>query len=408
VGYRKLATFAGIAACATVVLSACGSSGGGSSSSSGGTAATSSSPVNVLAIVDTTGPTKAFGSQQLAGIQAAAKYYNDHGGIAGRKVTVTVVSDNGDPATAVTDLIKQMTTNPNKYTMVYPGSEGGEVTALIPVLAKYHVVGIGLDDGSGACVKASACPNVFSNAGSASIPEQEAANWMKQQGYKKAGVLEEEVDFTQSETAPIISNLNRVGIPYQKATFSATAVDVTSEMSQLKSSGADVVFAEALGASAGYVLKARAALNWNVPVLFDIAGSALDLTTLAPPADVKNAYQTLCPCAVSSITTPGLNTFKTLAPAGTLGPFPANLIGDGWDPIILLANAVKQAKSTNYKSLVSAIENLDSAGQNDSLYIETRHHRYSTTNHENLGQSTSDFVIKPAGPIKDGQVQEGS
>ena len=85
-GYRKITAFAGIAACATVLISACGSSGGGSSSSSsGGAAATSSSPVNVLAIVDTTGPTKAFGSQQLAGIQAAAKYYNDHGGMAGRQ-----------------------------------------------------------------------------------------------------------------------------------------------------------------------------------------------------------------------------------------------------------------------------------------------------------------------------------
>jgi len=406
VSYRKRTTVAGIAACATVLISACGSSGSGSGTS-GSSTATSASSVNVLAILDTTGPTKAFGTQQLAGIEGAAKYFNTHGGVDGRKINVTVVSDNGDPATAVNDLIQQMSTNPDKYAMVYPGSEGTETTALIPVLAKYHVIGIALDDGSGACVKASACPNVFSNAGPASIPEAEAANWMKQKGFTKAGVLEEEIDFTESETGPILSSLSSVGIPDKLVTFSATAVDVTAEMSELKSDGANVVFAEALGASAGYVLKARASLNWNVPVLFDIAGSALDLTTLAPAADVTNSYQTLCPCAVSSIDTPGIDAFNQLEP-GTLGPFPANLVGDGWDPIVLLANAVEQAKSTNYQALIAAIQNLDSAGQNDSLYIETRHHRYSATDHENLGQSTSDFVIMPAGPIKGGQVQEGT
>jgi hypothetical protein len=100
-----------------------------------------------------------------------------------------------------------------------------------------------------------------------------------------------------------------------------------------------------------------------------------------------------------------MDAFKSTSQASALGGFPANLIGDGWDSIVLLATAVKQAGSTDSKALISALENLGSDGQNDPLYIETRHHKYTSSTHENVLQSTSDFQIAPAGPVKDGQVQ---
>jgi branched-chain amino acid transport system substrate-binding protein len=382
-------------------MSACGTS---TQESAGSTSA----PINVLAIVDTTGPTKAFGSQELAGIQGAAEYYNNHGGVNGRDINVTVVSDNGDPATATSEYIKAMTTDSGKYAYVYAGSEGSEVTALIPVVVKYPVVGYVLDDGSGTCSTASKCPNVFSNLGPASIPETEAAAWIKKRGYTNVGVLEQEADFTQSETPAIGSALQQAGISETKLSFSTTAVDLTSQMSQLKGSGAQVVYAEALGASAGYVLKARAALNWNVPVVFDIAGSALDLTTLAPGVALTNVYQTLCPCAVPTVHTPALEAFKSTSQENALGAFPANLIGDGWDSIVLLADGVKQAGSTDHQALISALENLNSSAQADPLFFTTRHHSYSSANHENAGQTTNDFAIAPAGAVKGGQVQPQS
>jgi len=91
-----------VAACATVLaavaaLSACGSGSGSSSSGSGAAAASGGGTINILDITATSGPTAIYGTQETDGLEAAAAYYNAHGGILGKKIIVTVENDNSDP-----------------------------------------------------------------------------------------------------------------------------------------------------------------------------------------------------------------------------------------------------------------------------------------------------------------------
>lgn len=407
-----------MAAALAASIAGCGSSSSSSSSSSGASnaAATSSSspaasssgsksPVTILAVADTTGPTKAFGSQELIGIQAAAAYYNAHGGIAGHKVDVQPISDNGDPSTAASVTIKALSGSAGKDTMVYAGEEGTTVAALIPILKRFPVYAVALDDPGTACSKASACPNEFANLGSGDLAEIQAANWFKSKGYSDVGILEDQIAFTQTETPVITGALAKNGAKTTKVSFPATAVDVTSEMSQLKAAGVKAVFAEALGPAAGYVLKARASLGWKVPVVFDIAGSALDITTLVPNADTSNAYTTVCPCQDPAVKSPGLDQLRKYAPAGAIGPLPANLAGNGWDAVVLFDHALTQAGSTSATALTKATESLNAAGQSDPLYMVTNKKQFSSSNHQNLGEAPSDYSILAVGPVKNGQTQ---
>jgi branched-chain amino acid transport system substrate-binding protein len=80
-------------------------SGGSSSSSSGSASNTASkSPFKVVMVADTSGPTKVYGTVDVASIQESAKYWNARGGILGHPITVTVLNDNGDETTAVSVL----------------------------------------------------------------------------------------------------------------------------------------------------------------------------------------------------------------------------------------------------------------------------------------------------------------
>ena len=388
--------------------SSSGSSGGGSTSASSGHSGSSSAsgaPIKILAVVDTTGPTKAFGAQELAGIQAAAGYYNSKGGIDGHKVTVQSLSDNGDPATAASVAIKAIAPDPSKYAMVYAGEEGTTVAALVPILKRFPVFSVALDDPNDVCEKAASCPDEFANLGSGSVAEIPAASWFKAKGYTHVGVLQDQSAYTQTETPAIVAALTKDHIKVTKVSFPATAVDLSSELSQLKSSGVQAIFAEALGPAAGYTLKARAAVGLKVPVVFDLAGSALDLTTLAPTADVKNSYTTVCGCQDPAKSSPGLTQLEKFAPKGVIGPLPVNLAGDGWDAVVMFDHAVTQAGSTSASALTKAAENLNENGQSDPLYMVTAKKRFSIPDHQNLDESPSDYLILAGGPVKGGQTQ---
>jgi branched-chain amino acid transport system substrate-binding protein len=400
-GSSSKSSSGGSSASSTAASASSGSSGStsASSSSSGG------SPVTILAIVDTTGPIKAFGAQELAGIQAAAAYYNANGGIDGHHVNVQAVSDNGDPSTAASVAIKTISPDPSKYTMVYAGEEGTTVAALVPILKRFPVYSVALDDPNDVCAKASNCPNEFANLGSGAVAEIPAADWFKAHHYTHVGLLQDESAYTQTETPAILSALAKDHITVTKVSFPATAVDLSSEMSQLKSAGVQAVYAEALGPAAGYTLKARAAVGLNAPVVFDVAGSALDLTTLAPTADVKNSYTTICGCQDPAKKSPGYTQLRKYAAKGVIGPLPGNLAGDGWDAVVLFNHALTQAGSTSASALTKATENLNASGQSDPMYIVTAKKRFTAANHQNLDESPSDYSILAAGPVKNGQTQ---
>jgi ABC-type branched-subunit amino acid transport system substrate-binding protein len=359
----------------------------------------SSGSVNILAIVDTSGPNKAPGSQELLGVQAAAAYYNSKGGILGKKVKVTALNDNGDPATATSLAVKALGDNPGKYSMVYPGEEGTVTAALIPIMARYKAYAVAIDDGNFKCASASACPTEFSLFGAASPSIISGANWLHGKGYKNVGILEEQISFTQSETPVMTSSLKKDGVKTEIVGFPETALSLTAEVSQLKADGAQAIYAEALGPAAGYALNARTALSWNVPVLFDPAASAADISTLAPVSEIKNAYETVDSCADPSDNFPAFKYLFKYAPSAPVGGIPCFIIGSGWTSVVTFATAAQKAKSVATPALVKATEHFTTAEQDNPLALQSEKLGFTTSNHEDVLVNPSFTPVLPVGTI---------
>jgi ABC-type branched-subunit amino acid transport system substrate-binding protein len=393
-------------AVSAITVAGCGSSSsssaGASSPSSGASSAASgkSNPLNVLAILDTGGPTKVYGSQELLGLQAAARYYNAAGGILGHKVVITAANDNGDPATSASIAEQRLSSDTGKYAMVWAGAEGNTTAALEPILKRFNVFAAATTDGAGACVVASACPRQFSIFGPNSLPELGDTNYFRSHGIKKVGLLAEQTAFTQGELGFIQKDLSHAGIRAVTSSFPATAVSVTPELAALKTAGVQAVFAMANGISTGYVLNARSALGWPVPLLFDAAGSTSDIATLAPKSGLKNVSETIEYCENSQFKDSGLTDLAKYSPSALVATLPCDVSTGGWDGIVLLKEAATKANSVAPSALVSATESLKAhTGQPGFDFAAFQGYCWSHANHENGCNAASDYEVVPVGRL---------
>jgi branched-chain amino acid transport system substrate-binding protein len=402
---RQLASCAAALGLA-VLVAACG----GSSSSSSGSGATASGstassvkgkPVNVLVITDTSGPTKPFGTQELLGLQAAARYYNAHGGILGGQVHLTVDNDNGDPTIAASEAVQALSSNPGKYAMVWAGQEGTTTAALIPIIKRFKVFSTAVNDGNNICANNTpACPYLFTMVGPSSLAEVADANYLKQQGITHVGLIVDQVTYDLAELAYMQKDLTKLGIKYNTVTFPSSAVSVTPEMAELKSDGVQAVFAEALGASAAYVLNARPALGWEIPTTLDITASSLDDSKLVPASELTGVKETIHWCMNLKNNIPAFSLMNQYAPSALEGSVTCDIAGSGWAGMVLLAQAAAKAGSLDPSALVNAAQGIKQTSSDPKyMYVNYAGACWTPQNHENVCNTPSDFTVVPVGTL---------
>jgi branched-chain amino acid transport system substrate-binding protein len=375
-------------------LTACGSSSGSGNGGSGG--ASGSSTINILDITGTSGPTAIYGEEETKGMQAAAAFYNAQGGILGKKIVITVKNDNSDAATATSIATQELSRNASAYTMVWAGQEGTVSAALVPILKRYKVFATAVNDGNNACQDASACPDFFTQAGSASAAEETDAAALKAAGYTHIGIIADQATYDQTELAALKPDLDKVGITYDTVTFPDSAVSLTPEMSRLKSDDVQAVFALALGPSAGYVLKARTALGWSIPLTFDVTGSSTDLTSLVSASELQGVNETIQYCENVKHDIPAFADLLKYTPSPLAGNIICPIAGDGWGGIMLLAQAAKKANSLDPAALTAAAQTLTISSNEVSNTTKC----WSSSNHEDVCQGASYFEVVPAGKLQ--------
>jgi Periplasmic binding protein len=406
--WSKRARVMSIAALVSALaVSACGSSSSNSSAAAGGESSQTGSAFTVLQVIDTSGPTKAYGVVDEAAMKASATYWNQHGGILGHPIKITVIDDNGDESTAVSATDQYLASHP-KPDMIFAGTSGVDSGGLIPLVKRDGLLDVAVDDGGSVCAKnaQSTCPTAFVPVPTTQTQLQSVANWFKSHGFKKVGILQEEDAFSESETPPLVSELKAAGIGTDVVSFPATSVDVTPQLSELQSAGVDAIYAEALGAPAGYEAAGRARLGLvtKIPLIFDAGAASIDLTKLVPAADLKNSYEEISRSSDPHVTMPGRTLLiKYGGKAVTAQPM---IVGSmEWQDLLLVHDAAEQAKSITVPALTNALESLPPAAQNDPLNMSGIGIKFTKDVHENVSpKAVATYEVVPTGPIVNGLV----
>jgi branched-chain amino acid transport system substrate-binding protein len=361
----------------------------------------SAKPFTALYLGDLTGPAKVYGQQEFNGFKAAAAYLNKtQGGILGHKIVVKSVSDDAVPSTAVSDLLEYLGSNsaPN---LVWSGTTGNEVAALLPVLARHHIYSQDETD-NGLLASGALYPDEFATVPNTKTPMEALVAYLKKKGVTQVGVDVIQESFTESEWAVAKPLFAAAGLQVTEVDAPVDTTDETPELSQLKSAGVTAVVAFASTPDNGYIIKARATLGWSVPLIGDLAFSSVDLTTLVPDSDLSDVDFLTYGVSVQGHSAPGWKLARTwIDKNGGLGSgLTANLSAGGWDSLILTSLAAKHAKSITTSGIVKALE--DGRAYKSPALATFGSVTYKAGSHE-ATVPVSDYPIVPSGPIVNGQ-----
>jgi branched-chain amino acid transport system substrate-binding protein len=257
---RRVLTLLASVALVTAVA-ACSSSGSSGSASSSGS---SSSPIKVGVVVPLTGAEATPGQYQLYGLQAAADYVNDHGGILGRKVELVTKDSAGSPVQAVADF-KQLT---SEGINVIFGDLLAGYSAMVPLFKPANIISISQNTTDSTWANVNTNPNGFNVFCTTTCYADVFVNYLQSVWHvTKIGVIGGNDDFGTSLTTAVQTVAASKGIKVYTEEFSDSATDVTTQMRALKNDGVQGLVSATFSGPQIIAIKAQQALDWNVPTV---------------------------------------------------------------------------------------------------------------------------------------------
>ncbi len=343
-----------IGALLTLPLTAC--SGSGDAAAGGG-----AEPYIVYITGDYSGPISTNTKSIDAGIKIAAEEFNASGGVNGRKIVVETANDQNDPTKAVS-LLQQRLSQGRKPDLVYPGSSSAVSLSLLPILTRQKIVSVG-----GTVSTLLNDPAKFPYHFGISSPGKDYAPALisiaKSNGYKKIAMLYSNDATGQSSAEIYKSAVQGAGMQFIEARYEATALDMSSQLNQLKAQDPDALLLNGYGTAALYVMRSRAQIGWDIPAYCDQLASSFPYLKNLGAEQLKNVNVVVSSATLSSSEQhPGLAGFIQKIKSG---PVAEGISSTGWglfstghDALAVVVYAAREAKSNDSAKVKATLENL--------------------------------------------------
>lgn len=378
-------------------LTGCGSSGGNS-------AAEAMKGFDVVAVVALTGPVAASAKATTEGLQAAIDSINASGGVLGQQATLTVLDDAGDPTKSVTLL--QSYLDKNTPQLVIPGNNSNQALAMLPVLTRKKVLSMSQGQ-SNKLNDPKTFPHHF---GYNSVPQDtdKIVSLLKERGDRSVALLAANDALGQSTVDIFKAAFAKGGIQLAVEQYTPTDLDMKSQLQRLQAARPQTLLIQSYGATAGYILKGRTELGWDIPTLgAPTLGNGNNLALVSSPADWKNLK-----LFVNKVNTPQHlkspafdDLLARLKSANSKLDQPFQIYSTAWDSVHLAKLAAEQAKSTDGPATAKALENRTEV-QGASPLVSFSKEIYSPSNHffDLSAVPDANAVVAP-GPIVGGFIQ---
>ena len=214
----------------------------------------------------------------------------------------------------------------------------------------------------------------------------------------KVAILADSTNYGQLGREDLERALDKKGIkPVAVEKFNIKDVDMTAQLLKAKQAGAQAILTYGIGPELAQIANGMEKLGWKVPM---IGSWTLSMGNFIDNAG-KNGDGALMPQTfIQDPSTPKRKAFidayvKTYSPAGGRIPSPVSA-AQGYDSIYLLADAIKQAGSTDGPKVLAALENL-----NDKVdgVVTSYSKPFSKTDHEAIKMGVPVFGEVKAGHV---------
>ncbi len=238
---------------------------------------------------------------------------------------------------------------------------------------------------------------VFRNAANDTIQSAMIADEaITRQGFKKPAILSDSTNYGQLGKDDMMAALKKLNVsPVAIEKFNIGDTDMTAQVLKAKEANADVVLTYAIGPELAQIANAMAKLGWKVPL---VGSWTLSMASYIDTAGANGDGAIMPETFIEMPTTPKRKAFIEAyhkAYGGDRMPSPVSA-AQGYDSVYLLAAAIRQAKSTDGRKLLAALENLNEKVEG---VVTTYDHPFSATDHEAISPN-----IPVMGLVKNGRV----
>lgn len=338
-------------------------------------------------------PSAQSGAAGVLGIQAAIEDINAAGGINGRKLTLVIRDDQSQPPKSIQNMSELI--DNEKVVAVFGPTNSGNAMAWKHIPNQKKIVSMGMIGGGTDITKATGGDNYMFRV--SMVDREQVAGLMayaKKAGYKKVGLMAETTGFGAGGLKDMqdIGKLQGLDVAVVER-FAVADTDMTSQLNKMKAAGVDAIAVWAQGTPTGQLMRSMEKINYFPAVLsswaadnvtfFDAAGKALSekpifMRTMVEPSNPKQKEL--------------FERTKGKLAATSAFPFTVH----GYDAVMLIAAAIRQAGGTDGEKMRAALEDLREpvAGA-----MKTYSKPFSKADHEALSASDFAFVKWSAGNL---------
>jgi branched-chain amino acid transport system substrate-binding protein len=331
-------------------------------------------------------PSAQSGQAAVLGMQAAIDDINASGGVLGKKLTLVVRDDTSQPPKSIqnmSDLIDN-----EKVVAVFGPTNSGNAMAWkhIPNQKKIPVIG-NVGSGTDITKPMSAGADNYMFRVSMVDREQVAAlmAYVKKHPTAKVGLMAETTGYGQGGLKDMqeIADLQGIKVVATER-FGVADTDMTSQLNKMKSAGVDTIVVWAQGTPIAQLMRSMEKINYFPAVL---SSWAADNVTFYDAAGKTLAEKPLFMRTVSESRTPAQQKLFDRVGGKLKAPSSFSFALHGYDSVLLLAQAIKQAGTTDGPAVKTALEDLKTPVNG---LLKTYDKPFSKTQHEAL--TAKDFV----------------
>lgn len=333
-------------------------------------------------------PSAQSGKAGVIGIEAAIADINAAGGVLGRKLTLVVRDDQSQPPKSIqnmSDLIDN-----EKVAAVFGPTNSGNALAWRHIPNQKKVISMGMI-GSGTDITKPMSPGADNYMFRVSMVDREQvaalATYVAKSGVKKIGLMAETTGYGQGGLKDMEEIVKLHGLtPLATEKFGVADTDMTSQLNKMKSAGVETILVWAQGTPNGQLVRSMEKINY-FPTL--LTSWAADNITFFDAAGKNLASKPIFMRTMVNPTTPAQKALydRTVAKLAAPSAFP--FVAHGYDAVLLVAEAIKQAGGTDGQKLKDALENLNTPVNG---VMKTYNKPFSKTNREALTAADLSFV----------------
>lgn len=361
--------------------------------------ARAAAPIRIGVIGPFTGGSAAMGVSMRQGIELAAGEINRAGGILGRPLQLVERDDqaNNDRGARIAARL----TGPDRVDAAVGLVNTGVALAALPYFEQARIPLI-LSVATGSLLTRLFAPPeyaenyIFRVSPSTAVEVRKIAQIVRARGYRRIAIFADTTSYGKVGRHDLTQALAAHGIaPVSNEKFNIGERDMTVQLRRARAAGADVILTYGIGPELAAIANGRAALGWKVPM---IGSWTLSMSTFIDAAGANGEGAIMPQTFIEDGATPRQAAFirDFHASYGTNRMDSPPAAAQGYDSLLLLAAAIRQAGTLDGPKLRAALEDLRAPVEG---VVQVYRHPFTPANHDAVSAANLAYGIVEGGRV---------